>query len=78
MPMLAYSTYTNQLLQSLGKSKRATFLASCRQGVFFIPLILVLPRLFSLTGIELTQPIADFLTFAISIPIQVQFFKKEL
>lgn len=78
MPMLAYSTYTNQLLQSLGKSKRATFLASCRQGVFFIPLILVLPRLFGLTGIELTQPIADLLTFAISIPIQVRFFKKEL
>lgn len=78
MPMLAYSTYTNQLLQSLGKSKRAAFLASCRQGVFFIPLILILPRLFGITGIELTQPLADLLTFAISIPFQVQFFKKDL
>lgn len=78
MPLLAYSTYTNQLLQCLGKSKRAAFLASCRQGVFFIPLILILPRLFGITGIELTQPLADLLTFAISIPIQIQFFRKEL
>ena len=34
----------NMTFQSVGKAGRATFLACCRQGVCFIPLILVLPR----------------------------------
>ena len=48
----------NMLFQSIGKSGRATFLACCRQGVFFIPLILTLPRAFGLLGVEICQPIA--------------------
>ena len=40
----------NMLFQSIGKSGRATFLACCRQGVFFIPLILTLPRAFGPAG----------------------------
>ena len=49
----------NMLFQSIGKSGRATFLACCRQGVFFIPLILTLPRVFGLLGVEICQPIAE-------------------
>lgn len=75
MPLLAYSTYVNQLLQCLGKSKQATFLAGCRQGFFYIPLILILSHLFGLVGIEITQPAADLLTFLISIPFQISFFR---
>ena len=57
----------NMLFQSIGKSGRATFLACCRQGVFFIPLILTLPRMFGLLGIEICQPIADVLTFVVTV-----------
>ena len=38
--------------QSVGASGRATFLACCRQGVFFIPLILILPRTHGLFGVD--------------------------
>ena len=55
----------NMLFQSIGKSGRATFLACCRQGVFFIPLILTLPRAFGLLGVEICQPIADVLTLSL-------------
>ena len=78
MPFMAYSTYVNQLAQSLGFSMQATFLASCQQGIFFIPLVLVLPRLVGLAGIQVVQPAADFLTFLISIPFQLSFFRKVL
>lgn len=78
MPFMAYSTYVNQLYQCLGFSAKATFLASCRQGVFFIPLILLLPRLIGLTGVQMTQPAADFCTFLISVPFQVLFFRRIL
>ena len=64
----------NMLFQSIGKSGRATFLACCRQGVFFIPLILTLPRMFGLLGIEICQPIADVLTFVVTVPFLFPFF----
>ena len=66
----------NMTFQSVGKAGRATFLACCRQGVFFIPLILTLPRIWGLSGIELCQPIADGLTFCISVPFLLPFLKE--
>ena len=63
----------NMLFQSIGKAGRATFLACCRQGVFFIPLILTLPRMFGLLGIEICQPIADVLTFVVTVPFLFPF-----
>ena len=63
----------NMLFQSIGKSGRATFLACCRQGVFFTPLILTLPRMFGLLGIEICQPIADVLTFVVTVPFLFPF-----
>ena len=67
---------TNMMFQSIGKSGRATFLACCRQGICFIPLILTLPHIWGLPGIELCQPIADALTFCISMPFLLPFLKE--
>ncbi len=78
IPVMAYSTYVNQTYQCLGFSKGATFLACCRQGICFIPLAFVLPPLIGLTGIEMLQALADILTFLISIPFQIRFFRKHL
>ena len=74
-PLLAYSTYVNQLYQCLGFSGQASFLASCRQGIFYLPLIYLLPHFIGLDGVMLTQPLADLLTFIISIPYQVWFYR---
>lgn len=78
MPVMAYSTYVNQLYQCLGFSGPATFLACCRQGIFFVPLILLLPHLLGLTGVQMTQPAADALTFLISVPFQIVFYHRAL
>lgn len=77
-PLLAYSTYVNQLYQCLGFSAQATFLASCRQGVFYLPLIYLLPRAVGLDGVMLTQPLSDLLTCAISIPFHIWFYRRIL
>lgn len=58
-----YACVSNMLLQSLGQTGRATFLALCRQGIFYIPLLFALPRFFGFAGIALAQPAADVLTF---------------
>ena len=78
MPLMAYSTYVNQLYQCLGFHQAATFLASCRNGLLYVPLILLLPRLLELPGVEMSQPGADLLTFFVSLPFQIWFFRHKL
>lgn len=67
----------NMLFQSTGYAVRATFLASNRQGFYFIPLILILPRIFGITGVQMTQPLSDILSFLTCIPF-LYFFMKRL
>ena len=78
MPFMAYSTFVNQLYQCLGYKVPATVLASLRQGICYLPLIFLLPRLFGLPGVQATQPASDLLTFFICIPFQITFFRKHL
>lgn len=78
MPLLGFSTFTNQLYQCLGFAKTASFLASCRQGTFFLPIILILPRFLGALGVEMTQSLADLMTFLISIPFALRFYRREI
>lgn len=78
MPLMAYSTYTNQLCQVLGFRLEAALLASCRQGFFFLPAAFILVRFFGIHGLEATQPVADLCTFLVSLAYQPWFFKKHL
>lgn len=65
----AFYLIGSMMLQNLGKSFRATLLAVSRQGLMFMPLILILPRLFGLTGALVAQPVSDFLSFLIGVPL---------
>ena len=78
IPLMGFSTYVNQLYQSLGFAVGATMLASCRQGIFFVPLVFLLPALLGITGIVSVQAAADLLTCLVSIPFLIYFFKKRL
>lgn len=78
MPLMAFSTYVNQMYQCLGFSKQATFLASLRQGLCFVPLILIMPAIVGVIGVQVSQPGADLLTFIISMPFQIKFFRRQL
>jgi hypothetical protein len=70
------STFVNQIYQGLGFKLQATFLASCRQGIFFLPVILVLPHIIDILGVQSAQSIADMCTFFTSIPFIIIFYKK--
>ncbi|HML48797.1 MAG TPA: MATE family efflux transporter, partial [Clostridia bacterium] len=59
----------NMLMQTIGKYARASLLALARQGLFFIPAILVFPRLFGLLGVQMSQAVSDLLSFLLSIPV---------
>lgn len=76
MPILPLSVSGNMLFQSTGQARSATFLASCRQGIFFLPLAFVLPNIWGLTGVELIQPVADLCTACVCLPFVVSFFRQ--
>lgn len=75
LPFIAVGVACNMTFQSVGKAGMATFTSSFRQGFFFVPLIVILPRVLGLTGVQLTQPIADFLTCFVSIPLITGFLR---
>lgn len=65
----------NMMMQTMGKTGYATLLASARQGLFFIPALLILPRLFGLLGIQMAQAVADSFTFVVTTVIYVLVMK---
>ena len=76
LPLLATSILTNMMLQACGKGIKSSVTSSARNGIFFIPLILILPRIFGLFGVEMAQGIADILTFLLCVPIARYELKK--
>ena len=66
----------NMLYQSVGRAAIATPLAMCRQGIFFLPLILTLPSAFGIAGIQAAQPLADVLTFLVTLPFFIAFLSR--
>ena len=63
---------SNMMLQTIGKTAGATFVAMSRQGIFFIPLVYILSSALGLTGVEMTQSAADLLTLLCAVPIQLK------
>lgn len=74
-PLAAFITVSNMALQTSGRSIPANILAACRNGIFFIPLILILPKLLGLKGVEICQAVADAFSFVVAIPLMVRYFR---
>ena len=66
----------NMMFQSVGANGRATFLSALRSGLCFIPFLIVLTALFDLTGIQVSQAVADVATFVLTVPFVMSFFRK--
>lgn len=75
MPLIPIGTVANMTFQSVGKAWRATIMSSMRQGIFFIPLIFILPAVFDLWGVVTTQAAADVLTAFACAPFLAGFYK---
>ena len=69
-------TLFNMMFQSIGKSGIATLAAMMRSGLFYIPLILILPLFLGYFGIQSAQMWADILTAISAIPFLIHFFRK--
>ena len=75
-PVNALILASNMLAQTCRKPWRANILAAARQGLFFIPLIFILPSYFGLLGVEMCQAVSDVLSFTLTIPIVIYTFRE--
>jgi len=70
------------LFQSLGRSKEAFLLAVSRQGLFFAPAVIILPKFLGFYGVSYSIVVADILAFTLSFIIfkryQNQFEKSQI
>ena len=75
MPLLPVGVVANMTFQSIGKAWRATMMSAMRQGIFFLPLIFILPAFWGLYGVVSTQAVSDLLTAFACAPFLVRFYK---
>lgn len=72
---LSLSVPVNMLYQSIRNVKISTFLSLLRNGLLLIPTLFISTHFLGLTGIQISQPIADILTGLISVPFIINFVK---
>lgn len=77
-PTVGFLCLSNMMMQNMGLAFRASFLAMARQGLFYIPLVLILPRIFGFLGIQMSQAVSDIFSMAVSLPLTYAVFKNEL
>lgn len=63
IPLWGFIVMSNMFTQSIGYGLRSTIISTARQGIFLIPALLILPPAMGLLGIQISQPVADVLTF---------------
>lgn len=73
--LFGFYTVYSFLFLVMGKAKHGCFLGACRQGICFLPAILILPNLFGLNGILFAQPIADLLAGIITAFMAIRLHK---
>ncbi len=73
---LPLSIPVNMLYQSIRKAGVSSLLSMLRSGLMFIPVLLLTTSLWGLTGIQISQPVADVLTGLVSIPFILHFLRK--
>lgn len=65
--LFGFYTVYSSLFLALGKGLAGFILGACRQGICFVPVILICPQLWGINGILYVQPVADVLSAIITI-----------
>lgn len=73
---MAIGFSANQLLQAVGEPMKSTLLAALPQGVFYIPAVFWLPRVFGAQGVCYAPAVGYVLTALIAVPVAADYFRK--
>ncbi len=75
-PLNSMAVLSNMMLQSAGKTLRASILSAARQGLFLIPIVTILPLFIGLKGVQMAQMWADLCSFIVTLPIVFGFLRE--
>lgn len=67
LPLTGWIILNNMLFQTIGRTVPASVLAASRQGIFFLPAVLILPLFFGILGVQCAQAVADVAAFVLAL-----------
>lgn len=78
LPLSAWIVMSNMMQQNVEETFKASFIAFARQGLFFIPAVMILPKIGNLgfTGVQIAQTVADVITLVFSVFMQLAVLRK--
>jgi len=76
MPCMSWIVLSTTTLQTTGQALPASVLSFARQGFFQIPFVLIFVPILGVRGIQFANPIADFCTFLVSLPIGIRALRR--
>jgi putative MATE family efflux protein len=75
MPLLPLNFMAGVTYQAVGSKIGAAVLSVSRQGLFYIPAVLILPNAIGLFGVQSAQAVSDFCSAFFALPFTFAFFK---
>lgn len=75
-PLIGWQFVFRNALQATGSARASLILSLCRQGLFFVPLLLLLNQLGGLNGLIFAQPTADMLTMILAGALYLHMIKR--
>jgi len=72
LPLSGFIMMSNMMLQTMGMAREASLVAATRQGLFFLPAVLLLPYAFGLFGVQISQTVSDFCSLLVTVPLTLR------
>ena len=67
LPIIGFQVTAVNYFQATGKPRKSLFLSLSRQLIFLVPMLLILPKFWGLTGVWLAGPVADFASAGLTV-----------
>ena len=74
--LFGFYTVYSFLFLVMGKAAEGCVLGACRQGICFVPVILILPLVLGLSGVLYAQPIADVISAIVTAAMAVRLHRE--
>ena len=74
--LFGFYTVYSFLFLVMGKATESCILGACRQGICFVPAILILPAVWGLSGVLYAQPIADIISAIVTAVMAVRLHRE--
>ena len=74
--LFGFYTVYSFLFLVMGKAAEGCILGACRQGICFVPAILILPAVWGLSGVLYAQPIADIISAIVTAVMAVRLHRE--